>query len=216
MKRAPYRLRRLLLFAAITVLAACSRTPASHFYTLTPTVAPEVGGTAGKTASRLTVEIMPVEVPDSLARPQMVTRDGSNGLKLAEFDRWAGRLSDNIASVMVENLVQLLGTDQVFVDPGFPQKADYYLELRVLRLDCLPGDHVLLKAQWTVFAGTEYKSLGTHVASFTRRLSDTQYETMAAALSGTLGELSREIARQLPAGPPTPSAQSGGTGSSSP
>jgi len=209
-------LRTLLLIGAITLLASCSRTPASHFYTLTPTAVPEGGRTAGQTANRPAIEIMPVEIPDSLARPQMVTRDGSNRLKLAEFDRWAGRLSDNIATVLVENLVQLLGTDQVFVDPGFPQKADYYLELRVLRLDCLPGDHVLLKAQWTVFAGAEYKSLGTHVASFTRRLSDTQYETMAAALSGALGELSREIARQLPAGSPTPSAQSGGAGSSSP
>ena len=160
------------------------------------------------------VSIAPVEIPDYLERPQIVTRDGRNELRLAEFDRWAGSLSDNISAVMAENLSMLLGSDLVFVNPGMrAEKAKYLVAMRVLRLDCVPGDHVLLKAQWTVVAGPEKKDLATHVSTFSERLNDSQYDTMAAAVSQTIEKVSREIAREISdrpkEGTPTPSAQVG-------
>jgi uncharacterized lipoprotein YmbA len=67
--------------------------------------------------NQVSVSIAPVEVPDYLDRLQIVTRDGNNGLKLAEFDRWGGSLGENIATVLVENLSLLLGSDRVFTYP---------------------------------------------------------------------------------------------------
>jgi hypothetical protein len=150
----------------------------------------------------VSVSIATVEIPDYMDRPQIVTRESGNELKLAEFDRWAGSLSDNIAAVLAENLGLLLGTERVFAYPPVSgEKADFSLALRVLRLECAPGDQVLLKAQWTLLAGPERKEAATRVTTFSERLNDRDYRTMAAAISRILGEVSREIAREITALP---------------
>ena len=148
--------------------------------------------------SPASINVAPVEIPDYLDRPQIVTRDGRNGVVLAEFDRWAGSLGENISAVLAEDLALLLGTDRVVVNPGAPfEKADYSVVTRVLRLDCLPGDHVLLKAQWTVFSGPGRKNAATHVSNITERLKDRQYNTMVVAINQAIGQVSREIAREI-------------------
>ena len=206
--------RTLFLTVVSVCLAGCASTQPSRFYTLNSLAPPETKQPARDAANSVSVSIAPVEIPDYLERPQIVTRDGRNELRLAEFDRWAGSLSDNISAVMAENLSMLLGSDLVFVNPGMrAEKAKYLVAMRVLRLDCVPGDHVLLKAQWTVVAGPEKKDLATHVSTFSERLNDSQYDTMAAAVSQTIEKVSREIAREISdrpkEGTPTPSAQVG-------
>jgi len=50
--------------------------------------------------------------------------------------------------------------------------------------------------QWTIFAGQDKVGV-THMATFTERLADSRYETLSAAVSQTLAQASREIARKL-------------------
>jgi uncharacterized lipoprotein YmbA len=194
-----FPLKRTLVSVAVAIcLAGCATSPTARFYTLTPIAPQEAKGPSGAAVSPLSISIAPVEIPDYLDRPQIVTRDGRNELRLAEFDRWAGSLSNNIASVLAENLGLLIGTERVFVYPRMSgEKADYSLALRVLRLECAPGDQVLLKAQWTLLAGPERKDVATRVMTLSEKLNDREYRTMASAISHTLGEVSREIARVI-------------------
>jgi len=189
-------------FVAVAValwLAGCASSPPARFYTLTPLSQPEAKPSS-PAAHPVSVGIEPVEVPDYLERAQIVTRDGRNELNLAEFDRWAGSLSDSIGTVLAENLGLLLGSDQVFVYPRMgTEKPDYTVAMRVLRLDCVLGGQVIVKAQWTLFAGPDRKDGATRVMTFTERLSDKGYETMVAAVGRTLEQMSREIVREIQA-----------------
>ncbi len=194
----PPSLVRTLLFAAVLLIAGCAATPSARFYTLTPLEPREAKPVSRETAVPPSVTIAPVEIPDYLDRPQMVTQNGRNEFNLAEFDRWAGSLRENMAAVLAENLSLLLGSDRVFVYPRVrAEKSDYLLTFRVLRLDCAPGDRVLLKAQWTVFSGQDQAGV-THLGTYTEPLSDRRYETLAAAVSRALGQASREISGALP------------------
>ncbi|GAB6190600.1 PqiC family protein [Desulfocastanea catecholica] len=60
---------------------------------------------------------MPVEIPDYLNRPEIMTRKGRNTVELAEFNRWAGSFKESITAVLAENLGLLLGSDLVYVPP---------------------------------------------------------------------------------------------------
>jgi uncharacterized lipoprotein YmbA len=192
----------LITVAVVASLAGCSSSPASRFYTLSPLVLHEAKSSPLAVSGQVSVGIAPVEVPDYLDRPQIVTRDGQNGLRLAEFDRWAGSLSDNIGAVLAENLSLLLGTERVFVHPRMSgEKSDFSLALRVLRLECAPGDEVLLKVQWTLLTGGDSTEVATRVATFSERLSDREYRTVASAISHAVGELSRQIALEILAQP---------------
>jgi len=194
-------MKRTLFLAVTLLLAGCTTVPSARFYTLTPleqqeSPSPSIQHQPQK-AIPVSVSVAPVEIPDYLDRPQMVTRDGKNELYLAEFDRWAGSLRDNMTAVLAENLSLLLGSDRIFVYPRVrTEKYDYLMALRVLRLDSVPGDRVLLKAQWTLF--TDQDRVGvTHMATFTEPLADSRHETMATAVSSALGQLSREIVRDF-------------------
>ena len=192
-------LPRTLLLVALTVwLASCASSPEARFYTLSTVSHQETKSTSRHMENPLSVSIAPVEIPDYLDRPQIVTRDGRNELKLAEFDRWGGALRDNIAAVLAENLALLLDSDRVYVYPRTrAEKADYEVAMRVLRLDCAPGDKVLLKAQWVVTTGQEKKEIATHISTFTESLNDSRYDTLVAAISQTLALISREIAQEI-------------------
>lgn len=198
-----FPLPRMLAMVAVAIcLAGCATSPTARFYTLTPIPSQEAKVSSGTPVSPVSISIAPVEIPDYLDRPQIVIRDGLNELRLAEFHRWAGSLSDNIAAVLAENLGLLVGTERVFVYPRMSgEKADYSLALRVLRLECAPGEQVLLKTQWTLLAGPERKDVATRVTTLSERLSDRQYQTIAAAISHALGEVSLEIAREIMALP---------------
>ena len=194
-----FPLKRTLVSVAVAIcLAGCANSPTARFYTLTPIASQEAKGSSGAAVNPVSISIAPVEIPDYLDRPQIVTRGGRNELRLAEFDRWAGSLSNNIAAVLAENLGLLMGTERVFVYPRMSgEKADYSLALRLLRLDCVLGDQVLIKAQWTLLAGSDRKDVATRVMTLSEKLNDRQYQTMAAAISSALGEVSREIARVI-------------------
>ncbi len=196
MKRSSF-LPRTFCLAAALLLAGCASAPSAHFYTLTPLEQQKSNPHSSQAPNPVSVSIAPVEIPDYLDRPQMVIRDGKNELILAEFDRWAGSLRDNMTTVLMENLSLLLGSDRIFIQPRVrTEKSDYLLVLRILRLDCMPGDRVLLKAQWTVFSDQDRVGV-SHMATLTEPLTDNRYETLAAAVSSALAQLSGEIAGDL-------------------
>ncbi len=189
--------RLIVSVIATLILAGCAGSPQARFYLLSP-LAPREGDAPPQVPTPVSVGVAPVELPDYLNRPQIVTRDGRYELNLAEFDRWGGSLPDNIASVMTENLSLLLGSERVQTVPrGRGETVDYTLAMRVLRLDCTPGDQVIMKVQWTLLAGPAGKEGVTRVTTRTEKLKDARYDTLVAAVSSSLGEVSREIAREI-------------------
>src|SRR5712671_8161581 len=109
------RLPPLFACAMSLALAAClgSSRP-SRFYTLAPL---QVRDGPGSTATDTTLAIGPVEIPDSIDRPQIVTRTGANELVVAEFDRWGGSLDSEISGALVATVRDRLRSQQIAVAP---------------------------------------------------------------------------------------------------
>jgi len=182
----------------LIISAGCRSSPPAKFYTLT-SLSDEIP-TQQVPAARghLSVGIDPVQIPDYLDRPQIVTRSGMNELKLAEYDRWAGSLGENITAVITENLSLLLSTDSVFPYPwNSSTPVDYRARINIVRLESIAGDHVELKAIWTVSSGRENKEVLTKASLFTEPWSGRGYEAMAAAMSRVLENLCREIGSEI-------------------
>ncbi|MDH5769179.1 MAG: PqiC family protein, partial [Nitrospirota bacterium] len=145
-----YCIALFCLFIVQLFVIGCAGTSApSRFYTLHSLGDQKVTQNVPSSAHFLSIGISPVEIPDYLDRPQIVIKSGRNELKFAEFDRWAGSLRENIASVLAENLSLLLSTDRVFLHPWGPAlDIDYSVMVNVLHLDSIPGEKVKLKALW--------------------------------------------------------------------
>jgi uncharacterized lipoprotein YmbA len=175
-------------WALAALLAGCSSTPPARFYSLT--AAPGAAGTP----SELSVAVGPVSIPAAVDRPQIVVTTGPNQAWLDEFNQWVSPLQDNIARVVAENLVAMLGTPRVTVSPQtLSAGVDYRVVIEVQRFDSAPGVAATVDAVWTVTRARDGKAQ-TGRTTVREATTAPGYEGLAAAHSRVVTRMSREVA----------------------
>ena len=183
------RIAAIAIACSLTILTAgCASSPPSRFYTLSAVAGPPA------TSSDLAVTVGPVSVPATVDRPQIVVTVSANEVRLDETARWASPLEDNIARVVAENLVAMLGTPRVTLSSQTPSgSADYRATIDVQRFDSVPGQAATLDAVWIVSRPKGGKSQ-TGRTTVREAVSESGYDALAAAHSRALARLSQDIA----------------------
>ncbi len=179
-------------------LAACSSSAPTRFYTLSPMAAGKPAQSVVVSARRMVVGVGPVEIPDYLDRPQIVTRTSEHRLALAEFDLWGGSLKADVNRVLLENLVNALPSDRFsVVSLKYGVLFDYKVSLTIVRLDVEPGEGAMLEAQW-MLAGRDGKGDGqVRNARLSEPAATNDIPGAVGAMSRVLGRLSEEIAAEI-------------------
>jgi uncharacterized lipoprotein YmbA len=177
--------------------AGCASTPPSTFYTLTPVpAATELPG--GITGGRLAIGIGPIEFPDYLDRPQLVSRASAHRLSVDELHRWGGSLPEDFLRVLSENLAQLLATSRIVLLPGEARFAlDYQVIAEVLTFEVEEGGEAVLKVRWAVLDPGQGSALLVRETSHRQPLSGSDPEAKVRGLSDVLGAFSRDLASEL-------------------
>jgi len=182
-------------FAVVCILVAlasgCGSTPPSRFFTLSAQAGPAAA------PANLSISVGPVSVPAIVDRPQITVSTGPNEVGLEEFNRWASPLQNNIARVIAENLMTLLGTSRVTLYPQpTSTDADYRALIDVQRFDSAPGEAATLDAVWTVRRAKDGKAQGGRTTA-RETLQAKDFDALAAAHSRALSRLSRDIANAV-------------------
>lgn len=188
------------MFVFSFLCAGCASSPSSRFYRLSSI---NTGGTsAGENmpgGKVLNIKIGPVQIPDYLDRPQIVTSSGGNELKLAEFDRWAGSLEQSVNRAMSEDLSILLPAGSFRVAPWnswAAARAQYQVAVDIMRFEGAPGKSVLLKARWTIYS-REHRLMVQKESVITEEVHGSTYGALVMAMSNALAGLSRDIAGSI-------------------
>ena len=177
-------------------LTGCGSAP-TRFYVLTP-VAVSAGQPVTGVGQGPGIGVGPVELPDYLDRPQIVTRLDQNQFKLADFDHWSEPLKDNFTQVLAENLSILIPTERIFVFPWKREsRVGYQVMVKVTRFDrTVDGDSVLT-ARWRIVGNDNREELAVRTAIYTAPAAGPDYPATVAAMNQTLTALSRDIASAL-------------------
>lgn len=184
----------------LTSLAACAASQDTRFYVLTP-LAPTERATGAPAAQAPVIGLRPVGLPEHLDRPQIVTRVGENRLQLAEFDRWAASLRDNIARVLAEDLTLLVPAERVLLFPWVREgSVDLEVAVSVIRLEGALGGSCSLAADWTVFRMGEKEPVLARASSHSEP-AGAGYPELVSAESRLVAALARDIAQALRALP---------------
>ena len=190
--------RKILLcgLLASVLLGACGTTPPAAYYSLDDGA---MSVAARGTTPR--VEIVQAKLPDSLDRPQLVIRSGSNRLQLSEQRRWAEPLRSEIPRVLADDLGRLLDSSRVAALPVDVQRfaADFNVQLDIQRLDLIEGQGVDLDLMWLIEARQGQVSVGRSTLHEPAAAGNDPAALVAAlrrALDRAAADIATEIRRQ--------------------
>jgi len=183
------RLVNLAIHGVIMLAVGCTSTPPSRFYTLRAASDPAAP------SSSLSIAVGPVTVPAVVDRPQIVVNAGANQVRVDDFNRWAAPLQNNIARVVADNLVLMLGTPRVTL---LNADADYRAAIEVQSFESLPDEAAILDAVWFVRRSKDGKT-ETGRTTVRETAQESGYAALAAAHSRALARLSRDLAAAVAA-----------------
>ncbi len=200
MKRRPSAQVILVGGLALVSAGACSiksETAPSRFYMLrslpTDASSPATQGAGGPV-----LVLGPVRIAAYLDRPQIVTKGSGSEVKLSEFERWAEPLTDNIKSVLANNLSVLVPTERISFYPArLPPDVDLRVAVEVLRFDGSLGGEAVLEARWSLFGSDSDEPILTKRSRFEHATGGPGYDAFVEALNRALEALSREVAQEV-------------------
>jgi uncharacterized protein len=185
-----------LSFLALFVLVGCAaESKPTRLYVLSSLDVSSML-TAKQTKGHPIIGVGPVSLPDYLERPEIVTRPSANTLQIGPLDRWGGKLEENVAAVLSDNLIVLLSTDKIVPYPWRrTDRVDYQIRVFVTRFEQGPDGAVHLHAGFALYGGRRTEKL-LHAERVRVRtdIGGTDYEATAKAMSEALADLSRTIA----------------------
>jgi uncharacterized lipoprotein YmbA len=185
---------KFLVLIAIALLAvACASSPTPRYFRLVTSAGLEI--TPDQVVSGHSVIIGPFHLAEYLDRPQIVSRDGANGVTMADYERWAEPLDANFQAVVAANVGRLLGSDRVLEFPAHNiMKADRRVTGRVSRLDVDTGGLAVLEVQWGVLDGAGAVSRPGSVSRYEARATAPGADGRVAAMNATVTQFSEELA----------------------
>ena len=187
-----------LALAAFLFVGCRSTPPPTAFYTLTAVTKAETAGQSPAPKGDFAVGIGPVQLPEYLDRPQLVTRTAPDKLVLSEFHRWGGSLRQDFPRVLAENIAALLGTDRVLEYPwGDRLDPAYRVALDVQQFDGQLGETVALRVTWVVTGRDGKAPLAVRKSMIQEPVSGKDYDALVAAQSRAVAALGREIAVEV-------------------
>ncbi len=140
------RLRHRTLAGVLALgLAGCASAPL-HYYTL---AVPAGSQATAATPAPYPFELLPVSVPAQVDVPQLVVREGGQGMLPLDGQRWIAPLGDEIRGALAADLARALGVSDMSGLPGNGQPR-LRVTLTVRRFESVPASHALIDAAWSL------------------------------------------------------------------
>ncbi len=186
--------QRLLGFGVALALAACASAP-THYYTLVApaTDMPPASGMAS--ASALPFELLPVDVPAQVDQPQLVVREGGQGVALLNGERWIAPLGDELRSALSADLTHQLHSPDVSALPS-SDKPLLRIKLDVRRFDSQPSSYALIDAIWSVRVMHAAHGNGAMLSCSSRVSENVSagYDALVQGHQRAIGQIAAQIA----------------------
>ena len=136
---------RIFLCILLLVSVGCATSPPARFYLLSPPAAQPMADQMQKKILQVSLQ---VQVPDYLDRPQIMIREDTHRLSLAELDRWAEPLSRMLTQFLAQHLTA--GPLPVQVNTPDSGRDEVRIWIQILRLDGKPGGRVTLETNYRI------------------------------------------------------------------
>ncbi|MFM0321784.1 PqiC family protein [Caballeronia glebae] len=174
---------------AAAMLAACA-SPTSRFYTL-------AGGEARpvpSTQASFYFELAPIDMPQQVAKNQLVVQTSPAQVRVLEEERWASLPGDEVRRALSADLTQQLGAIDVYGTPHPESAPVYRVKVNVQRFESWPGAQAVIDAVWSV------RAAGSDTVLTCRTVAQERVDAGYDALVGGHRKAVDELASAISAG----------------
>lgn len=178
-----------LALAACALAAGCAGQPDRYYTLADPAALRTAPAAAPQAAPTMAIEVLPVGVPERLARPQMVVRTSavSPEVQVLEQHRWSASFEKELRDALSSGIATRLGAIDASKTPAAAGLRPWRIAVQVARFDAVEGERVDGAFTWTLRrAGTPQQL-------------DCRLDTSVAAGAGmaALAQASGEVAARL-------------------
>jgi len=189
---------RALLLGVSLSLTACGLTPARqpHLYGLVARAEP---AQAGWPPEAPLIAVGPIDLPDYVRRPQILTLADAVEYRASTTGRWAEPVEPAVARVIVENLATALGTGQVASLGSAPMGDRLQVTLQITDFVATETGEVRLGAFWRVLSADGRKPLAGARFEHREPLAGGGDAAVVNAMSNALAAITPDLVAALQA-----------------
>ncbi|KAF1040352.1 MAG: hypothetical protein GAK35_03499 [Herbaspirillum frisingense] len=143
---------------AAALLAACGSSPPTQFYTLSASPTAAAGAVPAQGQPQTFIEVMPVAVPDRLARPQLVVRGDATRLDVLEQDRWSSPFNSELRDALAAGVASRLGAIDISRSGRPADQVSYRINVELRDLDAVRNGQVQAGFGWTITRSDDRRS----------------------------------------------------------
>lgn len=161
-------LGRSAFFMMIALLiAGCASVPETRFYTLSvESESPEMKALPRDLSTPIFIDVLPVNVPERLARPQLVVRFRDSGpetqLFILEQDRWSSPFNYELRDAFASGIANLTGAVNRARRGRAPDQILYRIAIELSQFDAIIDDSVTARFSWTITRPADDRSVACY------------------------------------------------------
>ena len=182
----------------VSLLAACSRSPNSCFYVLSPI---SYKNRPLAYYNHLRIGIDEIHVPAYLSKPEFIIHSTSHQVQLDEFHRWVENLDKNTKRVLIANLTMLLPGAALSPSPwDIKYKPNYQLQVDITQFEVNTAGHSILRAEYLIFTSEKLAKQG--ILYYHQKVLDAKVDALVTSMNENLNQFSRDLAKIMSKLPP--------------
>jgi hypothetical protein len=145
------------------------------------------------TDAALPFELLAVSVPAQVDQPQLVVREGNQGVALLDGERWIAPLADELRGALSADLARELHSQDA---SGLPDggKPRLRIKLDVRRFDSQPGGYALIEGNWSVRIVHGEHDAGLACSSRVSESVGPGYDALVQGHQQAIGQIAGQIA----------------------
>ncbi len=194
------------LLAAVFLAAGCASVGETKFYTLSAPSDLEKGAYRGPSehgAPPVFIDVMPVRVPERLARPQLVVsiKGHQTQLLILEQARWSSHFNYELRDAFAAAIAAKIGVINEISDIGeshgnrAPGHPVYRIAIELRQFDATMGDRVNTRFDWTIAHSTQ--ALQAACYSIISEASGSSMESLVKGIQNVVTTAAERIAQSL-------------------
>ena len=157
---------------AALLLSGCASVAETRFYTLSaPSTLPRMKEALPPASTPFYIEVMPVIVPERLARPQLVVRsrdsDQESQLFILEESRWSSHFNDELRDALATGIANQTGAIRETRGASgtyAPDYRGYRVAVELGQFDAVVGERVQARFSWVITRSADGRSAACYAA----------------------------------------------------